>query len=75
MTVCLGQHYYFSHSNSLQSATAFKLKRGEQVGKTLRLAVEEIEGLVVSLLEQSSAANDQANFVKRLRIMSAAHGL
>lgn len=70
------EHNVRSVKGKSTNAEAFglvKLDRSEEVGSTLRTAAQEIDQLAVSLLEQTSAAHEQANFVKRLRIMSASY--
>ncbi|PWN47093.1 hypothetical protein IE53DRAFT_390776 [Violaceomyces palustris] len=45
------------------------LERKPQVAETLRKAVDEINSLQVSLIEQATAADEQTRLVKRLRTM------
>ncbi|PWY99499.1 hypothetical protein BCV70DRAFT_201063 [Testicularia cyperi] len=47
------------------------LKRKSEVAETLQQSVRDITGLQVSILEQATAANEQAKLVKRLRTMPA----
>lgn len=49
------------------------LERSEEVAQSLRKAKENIDQLALALVEQTSAANEQAKFVQRLRIMSASY--
>jgi prophage DNA circulation protein len=49
------------------------LERSEEVANSLQKAKENIDQLAVALVEQTSAANEQAKFVQRLRIMSASY--
>ncbi|PWN37206.1 uncharacterized protein FA14DRAFT_170083 [Meira miltonrushii] len=54
-------------------STIKPLERSEEVADSLRTAKENIDQLAVALVEQTSAANEQAKFVQRLRIMSASY--
>lgn len=49
------------------------LERSKDIAQSLRTAKEDIDQLAVALVEQTSAANEQAKFVQRLRIMSASY--
>ncbi|KAJ1026421.1 hypothetical protein NDA13_003802 [Ustilago tritici] len=50
---------------------AVDLKRKAEVANTLTQSVVDITSLQVSILEQATAANEQAKLVKRLRTMPA----
>ncbi|UZJ51351.1 hypothetical protein CBS101457_000671 [Exobasidium rhododendri] len=65
----------FQHAQSVPKASfdISILERAEEVKRTLGSSVNGIEKLAVTLLEQSSAADEQAKFVKRLRTMSASN--
>lgn len=60
------------HAQQLQEERkpiAVELKRKAEVAATLQESVTDIKSLQVSILEQATAAGEQAKLVKRLRTM------
>lgn len=60
------------HAERLRQSSkpiAVELKRKAEVADTLKNSVIDITSLQVSILEQATAANEQAKLVKRLRTM------
>ncbi|KAJ1026786.1 hypothetical protein NDA16_002083 [Ustilago loliicola] len=63
------EHAHKLHEQS--KPVAVDLKRKAEVADTLTQSVVDITSLQVSILEQATAANEQAKLVKRLRTMPA----